>query len=144
MSEMSTTRKYFKSGWRVTTYTTYVNYTSPSIFERYVSVNTPVVIRLRDDQYSIDLSSIRLYINEWDATDACIITVISGGYQIRYTPTIDWYWNHRIAIRVEASNVEGAGMGSYQYYFDVIPRKIGDLIEETILEISQQTDWNRL
>lgn len=141
---MSTIRKYFKSGWRVTAYTTYVSYTSPSIFERYVSVNTPIVVKLQDGQYSIDFSSIKFYINGWDATEACVITAISGGYQIRYTPTINWYWGHRIAVKVLASNSGGVNMVPYQYYFDVIPRKIGDLIEDAIMEISQQTDWNVL
>lgn len=142
--EMSTTRKFFKTGWRVEFATTYVDYTSPSIFERYVSVDTPITVRLKDDQYSIDSSSILLYIDGWDATNACTITAISGGYQIRYIPTVNWYWNHRIYIRIEAANSEGVNMVSYQYYFDVIPRKIGDLIEEAIMEISQQTDWNVL
>ena len=141
---MSTTRKFFKSGWRIEFATTYVDYTSPSIFERYVSVNAPIVVRLKDNQYSIDSSSIELYINGWDATEACVVTAISGGYQIRYIPTVNWYWNHRITIRVEASNTEGTNMASYRYYFDVVPRKIGDLIEEAIMEISQQTDWNAL
>lgn len=141
---MSTTRKFFKTGWRVEFATTYVSYTSPSIFERHVSVDTPIVIRFKDDQYSIDPSSIKLYIEGWEATNAYTVTAISRGYQIRYIPTINWYWNRRVDIRVEASNSEGVGMASYRYYFDVVPRKIGDLIEEAVMEISQQTDWTKL
>lgn len=141
---ISTIRKYFKSGWRVTAYTTYVSSTSPSIFERYVAVSTPIVVRLRDDQYNIDFSSIKLYINNWDATNACTIMAVSGGYQIRYLPTVNWYWSHRITVKVLASNSKGISMAPYQFYFDVTARKIGDLIEEAVLKISQKTDWTKL
>lgn len=143
MTGMSTSWKSFRSGWRVDHVTTYVNSTSPFIFERNVAINSPVVVILKDDQYPIDLSSIEFYINSWAAVDASTITAVSGGYRINYIPTINWYWNSRVHIRVGASNSEGISM-TYQYYFDIVAKKIGDLIEQTILEISRETDWTSL
>ncbi len=141
---MTLSAKCFRSGWIVDHVTTYVNSTSPFIFERNVAVNVPVIVVLKDDQYNIDLSSIEFYIDGWDATDASIISAVSGGYQIKYIPTINWYWNNRIHIRVEASNSEGISMTSYQYYFDIVAKKIGDSIEQAVLEISKETDWTSL
>ncbi len=141
---MPTSTKCFRTGWRVDSTTTYIDSTVPFIFERNIAINTPVTIILKDDQYDIALSSIELYINGWAAINASIVTNISGGYSIKYTPTIDWYWNSRVNIRVEAANDVGISMLSYQYYFDVVARKIGAAIEQAVLEISRETSWDNL
>ena len=104
----------------------------------------PVVVHVRDDQYTIDNSSIGLYINGWAATDASVIAPIFNGFSITYTPTVDWYWGHRIYIRITAANEHGIYMPNYNYYFDVVRRTLNERIEAAILRIANRTDWNSL
>jgi hypothetical protein len=99
------------------------DYRAPTITNQYpaplstnVDVDTYIQFDVLDSGLGIDQASIRLTV-EGNLAEPLTYSVIANGYRVRYTPAADFFYDQRVELTMEVSDLND-NFAHDSYYFD--------------------------